>query len=671
MEIEVPNSRTAQLIQQEIETAQTGLVQIDKQLLKLNQQMDQIQKWMEELRQNQSGTPGEGPVPDDSNSEQSSEKKGASSQDPVAPPITPQDKLKLASNRKTLETTKQTLIKNVAALEQELKNLEPDEKARMQRRAELGRALSPYQRAFDELQLEQRDIYFAAANYAFSRFRRVFANGTNPRIQGSIEGNLDTLKKYFSELSDPDNRIAQAEMGKALGELESTNQASPLVAAIRKKHSLPNLEISVSGQLINQLAGRSVSETQAVREEILGRLILGEAYVTGNVAIDLIPDPNQAHLSLQLLGDVESQTYTKQGPITAFAGGEAEIEARRSVFANTSGLFATGAYGAANLESRFDGVSSGCKLIQKIARKQYEKDKTLTEGISAARLEAKTLTSFLEQTNDVLMEGQTSIDYFQMQRAENLSVLPELFLFTTPDRFHITGIKSSESDLGAPVPSKPISQKTPGVSVRVNETALSNYASPILAGKALWNYEIADRLETLLNVDMSTLRDGENGDWQMLFSDKRPVQFEFDNDKFSVVVTGLRFRQGQNSINYGLTIRLNFKITRSNGKLFLERDGKPKVNCLTDQKDGKTVAFKTALERQLDKDNADGSPTEIPLPENLLPIDGDLLKDVAFAKRLKLVEFQSVDGWLYLGWNYVGEAETYDGSVNTPAIWNR
>ena len=129
----------------------------------------------------------------------------------------------------------------------------------------------------------------------------------------------------------------------------------------------------------------------------------------------------------------------------------------------------------------------------------------------------KTLDSFLEQTNDVLLEGQQRIDNFQTQRAQNLAVLPGLFLSTTPERFHITGIKSSANDLGAPVPAKPISEKTPAIAVRVNETALSNYASPILAGKALWNYEIADRLETLLSVDMSTLRDGENGDWQMLF----------------------------------------------------------------------------------------------------------------------------------------------------------
>lgn len=664
--IEVPDYRTPESIQQEIETAKQGLAKIDEQLNALNQQMNQIQKWLKQLQEKKSKKLGDGPVPDDPVQITFSQQE----QDPVTQESVDKDKLKLESNLKTLEKTKEQLKRTIKQLEDDKKNLEPNEKSRMQRRNQIGRAMNPYQRAFNELQLDQRDVDFANANYSFSRFRSVFANGTDPRSKSAVDSNLDTLLEYFGNLSDPSNRQAQAEIGKALGDLDASNQAAQLISTIRRAHSLPNLEVSVSRELINQVGGRTVSDTQAVRENILGRLILGEALVEGDVSIDLIPDPNQAHISLQLLGTVESDTYTKQGRITAYASGSAAVEARRSIFVNTSGLFVTDAYAAANLESRFKGVSSRCKLIQRIANKQYQKDKALSERISASRLENKMLNQFFEQTNEVLAEGQDRIDEFQMKRAQNLAFLPEIFLTTTDEHFKITGIKSSPYDLAAPVSPQQFADNPAGVSVRVNETALSNYGSQVLAGKAFWNYELAEKLESLLNIDMTNLREGENGDWRILFSDKRPVQFEFDNDRFSVVVTGLKFSQGQNTINYGLKIRLRFKIVRKDGQLFFERDGKSEIEYLTEEKDGKTVAFKTALERQLDKANDDGTAPEIPLPENLIPVDGELLKDVPLAKQLKLVQFRAVKGWLYLGWNYVAEGETYTGPINTPAIVN-
>ena len=670
IKVEVPDFRTPESIQQEIETAKQGLAKIDEQLNALNQQMNQIQKWLKQLREKKSKQLGDGPVPDEQGGNRIQTASGQQKQDPVTQESVDKDKLKLESNLKTLEKTKQQLKRTIEQLKDDKENLEANEKSRMQRRNQIGRALNPYQRAFNDLQLEQRDVDFANANYSFSRFRSVFANGTDPRIKAAVETHLDTLLEYFENLSDPSNRQAQAEVGKALGNLDASNQATQLISAIRKAHSLPNLEVSVSRELINQVGGRTVSDTQAVRENILGRLILGEALVEGDVSIDLIPDPNQAHISLLLMGNVESDTYTKQGRITAYATGSAAVEARRSIFVNTSGLFVTDAYTAANLESSFKGISSRCRLVQRIAQKQYQKDKALSEGISASRLEAKTLNQFLEQTNEVLAEGQDRIDEFQMKRAMNLAFLPELFLTTTHDHFKITGIKSSPYDLAAPVAPQESADVPAGVSVRVNETALSNYGSQVLAGKAFWNYELAEKLETLLNIDMTNLREGENGDWQILFSDKRPVQFEFDNDRFSVVVTGLKFSQGQNTINYGLKIRLRFKIVRKDGQLFFERDGKSEIEYLTEEKDGKTVAFKTALERQLDKANDDGTAPEIPLPENLIPVDGELLQDVPLAKQLKLVQLRAVKGWLYLGWNYVAEGETYTGPINTPAIVN-
>ncbi|PCJ46885.1 MAG: hypothetical protein COA74_12575, partial [Gammaproteobacteria bacterium] len=111
------------------------------------------------------------------------------------------------------------------------------------------------------------------------------------------------------------------------------------------------------------------------------------------------------------------------------------------------------------------------------------------------------------------------------------------------------------------------------------------------------NQQIADKLEEL-GADATALRESEKGDWQILFADKRPIQVEFDNHGFAIAITGAQFRQGRNRIRNGLRIRLKFKINRVDGQLILARDGKAEVEYMGD-KDGITVAFKNALEKQL------------------------------------------------------------------------
>ena len=101
--------------------------------------------------------------------------------------------------------------------------------------------------------------------------------------------------------------------------------------------------------------------------------------------------------------------------------------------------------------------------------------------------------------------------------------------------------------------------------------------------------------------------------------------------------------------------------------LFLERDGNAEIEYLG-ERDGITVAFKTALERQLNKGIEDGTAPSIALPPNLIPDEGELSEN-EIVQKLKLVQFRSQGGWLYIGWNHTPDNATgATTAVDTPAI---
>jgi len=164
----------------------------------------------------------------------------------------------------------------------------------------------------------------------------------------------------------------------------------------------------------------------------------------------------------------------------------------------------------------------------------------------------------------------------------------------------------------------------------------------------------------------------EEESFSITFATVRPVQFEFDQNMLSVIVTGTKFAQADKNIPRGLKIKLKFRITRVNGVLKLERVGKVELDFLDrESKDAKIVAFKSFLDNRLNSDDSIQK-TDVTLPENLIPIDKiDALKDRPAAKDLMLSQCRMEGGWLYLGWNSAPAGSGQFYPMDLPAIWTK
>ncbi len=578
------------------------------------------------------------------------------------------DPTKPSEERKKLQAQLETQQKEIDALKKQRSTIAAADKPRKQQRGLFLRNLSQYRPAFEEVTTVHQDAYMFSSLDSFSRFFRLYAAATDDNLENRVNAQLDNLANELANLNGDKARLAAARIGALIGFLENSGQSQSLVAAIRRKYSLPNFHIAISEKVINEIASRPVTDSTGVAETILGRCILGQAYTTGQVTIDVVDNPDMAHISIHMLGQMNSDTYTKQGPITAFAGANAQVEARRSVYGGLGGMAASPPYGAANLQSQFRGVQPSFRIIQRIAEKQYCKDKLLSEAISAGRLEQKMITQFRTQTDEQLAKGKEKLSGFKKDALARAGLLPRIQLHSGGHQLHAHGIRSTTSTLAATNAPQPGSVQ-PEIGVQIHETLASNYIDPLFAGKTFTNKQLGEKTEELLG---SSPKAFEGEDWQITFAPARPIQFEFENNRFKVVINGRRFAQEGNEIRAALEIRLQFKFERVGDKIRFVRDGDAVITFVDlNQKDAKTVGFVGFLTKKLNEEPEGGDTlADTELADNLIPMDQlPELADSPIAQKLRLVECRTENGWFYLGWDHqLNDKESTP--VDLPAIVN-
>ena len=571
------------------------------------------------------------------------------------------------SQREKLEKEIADRKKKVADLTAERQTIAQADRPRRTATLTKLRAFQKYLGNFEEAVLSAQDAYIATSKRSLERLFWRYRFASDDILESRFNSTLDNLIEDLKSIDGPNWRTASARIGTSLGDLERMGQVPGLIAAVRAKYSNPNLQIRIAEGMINEIASRPVNDNRPVAETVLGRFIQGQANINGNVNIDLIDNFNEAQLSILLKSNLASSTFTKQGPIVAYAGSTAQIEARRSIYAGLGGLIINDAYAAANLGSNFEGVNCRLRIVNKIAYKQYLKDKSLSEGISAGRLEKQTTDEFARQTDEQFEPLKIQMRDFKERVMPFVAALPDMHLHTSHVQVKGDGIRVSPLTIAA-TKMPPASVANPEVGIRLHESLVSNYLNPFFAGKEYTNLELGEKIAEIASVATPPAFNGE--EWSITFSRNRPIQIEFDDNQFRLVVKGRRFKQpGRRAFVKSLQIQLAFKMIRVKDKIRLVRDGEAKVvHENEDEKDGASVAFVTFLSRKLNEQSEGGMGSDLELPPNLIPLDEiPEMSDNPVAKKLRLVEFRSSDGWLQAGWNHITNDSEFS-TVDTPAI---
>ena len=575
----------------------------------------------------------------------------------------------LEAQKELLEAKKDTLTKRRRTI---LKADLP----RLRERAKTVRQLRKYESIFDKYAQKYGDPYFVTATTSLGEFSNSFLHGTSGNLQEDMLNRLAEVEENLMEINNPTQaRDASGRLGDSLRWLDAAGQSPALVTAIRSRYSLPNAYLTVHGSLLNAVAGQTVSDRAPIRQNTLGRLVRGCSETNGKVSVQLIDDPNQIQFQLRLDATVASGVYIQQGKIQVFTNSYGTIAADREVFVGLGGVHWNDADIDANFQSVFAGTNSKLGLVNRFAESAFDKSKSRADQMTRLQAKQQGLEQFDEQTTKPLADANQQLLEVQKKALKKANTLPSMHFNSTSERVNVVIKQETEATLAAPNSPANFGINSQ-VQFRINDTLASNFLEPRFSNKTFTNEELANQIAEITGeMPPGLTGDDEDGEpveeFSITFTRVRPIQVEFEGQKIRVVVSGRKFAQGGQEINAGMKIILTFKVRDDNGQLKFGRDGEVEFEFLDPARTTPAlIAFRRVLDENLNKD-VDTEDTETDLPENFIPIDQvPELADSPIAKKLRLVQFRSDQGWLYLGWNY--EANTGDSfgwNYDLPAIW--
>jgi hypothetical protein len=461
------------------------------------------------------------------------------------------------------------------------------------------------------------------------------------------------------------DRNKQAEVGRIVGLLDSVDQAPELIVAFKRTFYRNNAAVFVGESLVNQLAARPVNETQPVYEVILDNEVFGTATTNGQVRIDFVPDDRQAHVSLQLRGLVQSDNYTPAGPVTAFTGSQADVEARRSIYANVGGWHQRAPYGAANLQSYFKGTSCG-RIIDRLGEMQFSNQQAAAEAIGARRAENRLVRQFEEETSTALRDGRSQLQKQRQDAGLLRSVRPTAYLMTDEHFLQVHAKKFSGSQtlaIGAP----PTIVTPSDVAFQIHESFLSNFLEDALSGRTLTQEDVA-RVEAELKKE--TAGSGQISDepaaareaFELTFATSRPVDIRFEEQMVQVVLNIRTFKaQGQSINDVQVLIRLKLHRDAVDPQnIRLSQVGNIRASLLDPSKiDLNTATILDLIQNTLNREiqrqrESSGNEAGLAIPSNL--IDQQLVAEIKEPQVKRLLEAARLatisleQGWATLAW---------------------
>ena len=526
------------------------------------------------------------------------------------------------------------------------------------------------------------------------------------RRRPAIEEQLKSRKQAFvsadGQAVDTLNRLYQAELGRWIGFLSVRDQADGLDSAARRDFSRPNFMVTIQESLANRVAGQGLSQMDYVDEVIVGSRAQGWSYTNGAVNLDFVDSPYSGMVRIGLAGSIQSSTYTKEGPVTAYTNSTGGFSADRNVLANIGNLSVYSPNAWADISTTFLGTNCA-PFVTRLANRRFSERQMRAQEIASERARVRVLDQFTTQTNEALEKGakrlsetrdqrEDTVDFFkdlrkniseefakneagEIQRPFDLIdpfVLPRLFVTSSDSQLRVAGILEGENRLAAP--NNPPAKTVPvDVRVQIHESMLSNFLAPFLQNRLLENWKIRNTVESLVGDNVNLPAQTDDRPFGIRFEDGRPIQFEFAGNELGVTIFGKEFRQGETSYADPLNINIRFRLINDNGELKVIRSAKAVTAFTYDPLPGKSldVGFKSFLQDNLDKAMSnDAMENAISLPPNLIPLDRiedeDLRGQIANAK---LTELSMENGWLTMGWSYVEPGEPAPKTY-TPAIWN-
>jgi len=335
----------------------------------------------------------------------------------------------------------------------------------------------------------------------------------------------------------------------------SSQDAEAVAAALNTYYRNANIRIAVSASLIERMVPAVDSRVQPVRQRILGSDVRGHSHIDSRVAVRLIPSPTSWRLQLETMGNVQSQTSSRNGPVSIRNGSQAQFNSvtpleitRLSASADSTAVDVQSQTRLRGVDTDFDSIPLVSTLVREIALNRYQSLAPIAQQIQNNQVRASVSAEVDKQVNHQIDEASQKFVQHLVGPLGSMGLSPMVVDMQTTDerltaRYRIGG----DWQLGAFTP-RPRAPADSWLSVQVHQSVLNNTLETGLpSGQSKSIRDLVNELSTRFaipeNVSIGTDTDDLPDDTVIHFAPTRPITVEIEDDLVWITLRIMRLHR--------------------------------------------------------------------------------------------------------------------------------
>jgi hypothetical protein len=340
--------------------------------------------------------------------------------------------------------------------------------------------------------------------------------------------------------SNPTHRCS-ASLSQAVQTLRFSELAeqAAISQAITSHYRNANIRIAISEEFVNRMLPKGAIAEKPVRQTIMGADTRGASLVKTQLQADFQTDNQGWTISLNLEGDVNSQTRSSRNGATFYSQSIANVNAARQIRIRPSGFEINGSPASVHsndslrkFSTDWDGLPVLGDIVRNIARNEFLEARPIARRITQNTIARETDREFDSQLQNKLKETQGQLETRLLGPLQGLDLNPMIMdLQSTDERLIVRYRVASDCQMSANT-ARPIAPSDSVLSMQIHQTALNNIATQVVTSGRDWTaQELADQIATILRQPKQDIELEQGEDVRVRFQPNNPVTVDFQDGR--------------------------------------------------------------------------------------------------------------------------------------------
>ena len=451
---------------------------------------------------------------------------------------------------------------------------------------------------------------------------------------------LDQLERQENDSID----LASLEIADAVQALRFAEQtkAAQISEAINAHYRNANVRVAISGLLLERLLPEVEQRTVPIRAFLFGSRIRGVSDVESDLRLRLVPAADRWSLELQSVGQVQTRSIGRSGPVAVRTAGQSRFLAAKpievtgqGVQTGSSDVNVSGDSRLRAIQTDYDGWPLIGSLVRGIASSRYEELKPQTDRYSTNQVQNQVGSEIDSRVEEAIDGATERLTRSLLGPLGKLRLDPMVVdLETTDERLLSRYRLAGDWQLASYTP-RPRAPRSSLMSLQIHQSAINNTLERLaprdesrsIEAMAREVLDLFERPETILPDEIPT-------DVMIQFASTRPVTVEIEEGILWITMRVVRLSQPDRLDLRRFIVRAAYRPQIDGLQAMLVRDGHLSIS-------GPEISMRERLPVRAIF-NKLFSPNR-PLPLNLPAItEHPALDDVVVS------QFELRDGWIGL-----------------------